>query len=120
MLDGLAPTLALTGGVGDWGPAEALVAANLARDAGVPDTAIVMETTSRNTEQNALHIQRILGDARVLVVTDRYHAFRCGRVFGRYFDDVETVGVVGTPWPRAWGAVREVAAVAWYGLTGRL
>lgn len=120
MLADVAPRLALTGGVGDWGPAEAIVAAELARNFGVSPDRIVMETRSRNTEGNAFAIREVLGEARVLVVTDHYHAFRCRRVFARYFADVDVVGVRGALVPRVWGALREVAAVGWYGWTGRL
>ena len=118
--DGVAPILALTGGVGDWGPAESVVARELARAFGVPDARIRLETTSVSTESNARAIREELGDVRVLVVTDRHHAFRCERVFSRHFTDVDTVGVRGPPVPRAWGAIREVAAVAWYAVRGRL
>lgn len=117
---GLAPTLALTGGVGDWGPAEAVVAEQLALGWGVPPGAIVKETRSTSTEENARELAATLGPARVLVVTDRYHVLRCERVFARHFPAVEGVGVVSPPLIRARGALREVLAVGWYGLTGRL
>ncbi|MEO0603575.1 MAG: YdcF family protein [Myxococcota bacterium] len=120
VLAGVAPVLALTGGVGDWGPAESVVARTIAEARGVPTGRIVLETQSTNTEGNARIIREVLGDVRVLVVTDRFHTYRCGRVFGRYFVDVDVVGVSGPPAPRVWGAVREVAAVAWYAWTGRL
>ncbi|MEM6927309.1 MAG: YdcF family protein [Myxococcota bacterium] len=116
----VAPVLALTGGIGDWGPAESVVAKAVAEARGVPADRIVLETRSTNTESNARIIREVLGNVRVLVVTDRFHAYRCGRVFGRHFDDVDVVGVRGPPAPRVWGAVREVAAVMWYAWTGRL
>lgn len=118
--EGRAPRIAFTGGVGDWGPAESEVAAGLARAAGVPASAIVVEDQSRNTEENALHIAAVLGDVPVLVVTDRFHALRCERVFGRYFHRVEVVGVTSPLGLRVRGALREVAAVGWYGARGRL
>ncbi|MCA9495178.1 MAG: YdcF family protein, partial [Myxococcales bacterium] len=89
---GVAPGLAFTGGVGDWGDAEAEVAADLARSWGVPEDALVLERTSTSTEENAANLRAIVGDQRVLVVTDRYHVFRCRRVFGRYFEDADAVG----------------------------
>ncbi|MCB9683756.1 MAG: YdcF family protein [Alphaproteobacteria bacterium] len=117
---GVAPSLAFTGGVGDWGAAEAEVAADLARGWGVPEDALVLERTSTSTEENAANLRAIVGDRRVLVVTDRYHVFRCRRVFGRHFTDADAVGAV-TPWAvRARGALREVAAVGVYALRGRL
>lgn len=120
VLEGQAPILALTGGIGDWGPAESEVAATLAQGFGVPLERIQMETVSQNTEGNARAIRSVLGDARVLVVTDRYHAWRCRRVYARYFSEVETTGVRGSMVPRTLGAMREVLAVAWYAVTGRL
>ncbi|MEZ4238415.1 MAG: YdcF family protein [Myxococcota bacterium] len=117
---GYAPTLALTGGVGDWGPAESAVARELAVRWGVPADAVVTEDRSRSTAENAAEIAAVLGDVPVLVVTDRYHALRCRRVFGRRFHDVQVAGAV-SPWPiRFRGAVREVLAVTWYTVLGRM
>lgn len=117
---GLAPRIALTGGVGDWGPAESIVARRLATSWGVPPSDIVIEVHSRNTEENAAQIASVLGDVPVLVVTDRYHALRCRRVFGRYFAQVEVAGAT-SPFPvRIRGALREVWAVAWYTTRGRM
>ncbi len=118
--EGQAPRLALTGGEGDWPPAESEVARRLAVGWGVPDHVLVLEARSRNTEENARELHALLGDARILVVTDRYHVLRCQRVFGRYFDEVHAVGV-RAPWGlRAHGALREVLALAWYAARGNL
>jgi uncharacterized SAM-binding protein YcdF (DUF218 family) len=117
---GVAPRIALTGGVGDWGPAESVVAERLAVGWGVPPDAILREETSTSTEENAAELRRRIGNARVVVVTDRYHALRCERVFGRYFDEVDTAGVISPPFVRVRGALREVAAVAWYTMRRRM
>lgn len=118
--EGRGRRLALTGGVGDWPPAEAIVARELALGWGVPPASIVLEDRSTSTEENAREIRAILGDARILVVTDRFHVVRCERVFGRYFREVDAVGV-SPPLPtRTYGALREVLAVAYYGALGRL
>jgi uncharacterized SAM-binding protein YcdF (DUF218 family) len=117
---GAAPRIALTGGVGDWGDAESEVAAALARGWGVPEEALVLERTSTSTEENAAHLHAILGDARIVVVTDRYHALRCRRVFGRYFPEPDAVGAVSPWFVRLRGSIREVAALAVYGARGRL
>ena len=118
--EGFAPRLAVTGGVGDWPPAEAVVARDLALGWGVPASAIVVEPRSDSTEGNAAELSARLGDVPVLVVTDRYHVFRCERVFGRYFTRVDAVGVKSAPRVRLHGAMREVLAVSLYGITGRL
>lgn len=117
---GLAPRLALTGGIGDWGPAESVVAERLAVEWGVPPSAIVREETSTSTEENASELLRTIGDVRLLVVTDRYHVLRCERVFGRYFTRVEVTGAVSPLYVRSRGALREVLAIAWYTMRGRM
>jgi uncharacterized SAM-binding protein YcdF (DUF218 family) len=117
---GMAPRIAFTGGVGDWGPAESAVGAALALAAGVPDEVILREDRSTSTEENARELRAVLDGAAILVVTDRYHVFRCERVFGRYFPEVDVVGAISPPGVRWRGALREVAAVAWYTIAGRL
>jgi uncharacterized SAM-binding protein YcdF (DUF218 family) len=81
---------------------------------GVPDAAIVAEDRSSSTTENAEEIAAVLGDVPILVVTDRYHALRCRRVFGRVFGEVEVQGALSPPWVRFRGAIREVLAIAWY------
>lgn len=119
--EGHAPKVVLTGGVGAEGPSEASVAARVVRELGVAEGAILLEETSTSTEENARHAAEVLSpQARVLVVSDAYHVFRCERVFGRHFAAARGVGSKGQSWPRARGALREVLAVAIYGLLGRL
>lgn len=118
--EGVAPILALTGGVGDWPPAESAVAATLARAWGVPADAIVTEDRSTSTEGNAVEALHELGDINVLVVTDRYHVLRCRRVFARHFSHVDGIGAITPLRVRARGALREVLAVTLYAVTGRL
>lgn len=117
---GAAPKVAFTGGVGDWGAAESAVAADLAAGLGVPREVMVLEARSTSTEENASELHALIGDARVLVVTDRYHVVRCTRVFGRWFPGPAGVGVVTSPGVRVRGALREVLALGWYAATGRL
>jgi len=119
--EGRAPLIVMTGGVGAHPPAEAEVAARRARSQGVPEDAIVLESRSTSTEENAQFAASILGrSARVLLVTDRFHVFRARRVFSRRFDHVHAIGCVSAPWPRFRGAVREVVAVASYAVMRRL
>lgn len=117
---GKAPLLALTGGVGTQGPAEALVARDRAIAAGVPAEAIVYEATSHSTATNASMLAEKLGRGPVLVVTDTYHVWRCERVFRQRFDDAQGVGV----WPpratRARMALREAVVTALYAARGSL
>ncbi len=117
---GKAPLLALTGGVGTHGRAEAIVARDHAIAAGVPESAIVYEDRSHSTSTNASFLAEKLGRGPVLVVTDSYHVWRCERVFRLQFDAVEGVGV----WPprpaRARMALREALVTAVYAWRGSL
>lgn len=83
---GLAPTILCTGGVGEHPPAEAEAAATLARQAGVPDAALLLEDRSTSTRENALFaaaIGRERGWRQVIVVSDPYHLWRARRAFAR-------------------------------------
>ena len=94
----LAGTVICTGGVGEHvvtrrseadGCREILLRAGVSRDA------IVLEETSRNTEGNAVNSRDIMvhrGLARAILVSDRYHMFRAGRLFRR-------VGIDAVPSP---------------------
>ena len=117
---GAAPTLILTGGLGTHAPAEAVAAADLAAALGVPRSAMILEAASTSTEENARLAAQHTTASSVLVVSDAYHVFRVQRVFGRHFDTVAATGSTAHPAPRIQGALREVAAVGWYALRGRL
>ncbi len=119
--EGRADRVVFTGGVGEAGIAEAEVAATLAESLGVPRDDLVLEARSTSTEQNARFAAQMIEGRRVLIVTDAYHVFRSELVFERYFDEVHGVGTLNPRWwPRVKGAVREVAALAGYGLMRRL
>ncbi len=82
---GLAPWLILTGGFGsDKRAAEAEVGREYALAAGVPDSAILIETHSRTTLQNLKETDRLLDehglDRELIVVSDPYHLFRASRM----------------------------------------
>jgi uncharacterized SAM-binding protein YcdF (DUF218 family) len=117
---GGAPRILMTGGVGEHPPAESQVARAYARDLGVPLAAIMVEDRSTSTSENALFGAQSTDLARVVLVTDTYHVFRASRVFRHHFEHVQAVGVRTSTWPRILGSMREVAAVVWYGATGRL
>tara|TARA_B100001750_G_C15334568_1_gene509069 strand:- start:96 stop:713 length:618 start_codon:yes stop_codon:yes gene_type:complete len=118
---GLAPKVVFTGGVGTHAPSEAEAASRHAIALGLPADAVLLEAKSTSTEENARFAAEILGaEARVLVVSDAYHVFRCERVFGRYFEGARGSGSLGRRSARLQGAFREVVAVAAYGVLGRL
>lgn len=118
--EGRAPIVLLTGGVGEHPPSEAEAGRAVLLAAGVPADRIALEDRSSSTEENAVFARRVTDARRVLLVTDTFHVWRAERVFGRVFDEVSAVGVRAPWWPRTRGALREVAAVGWYGLRGRL
>ncbi|NUO53466.1 MAG: YdcF family protein [Polyangiaceae bacterium] len=119
--EGRAPLVVVTGGVGDYGPSEASVAARVLEEAGVPREAILLEDTSTSTWENATEARARFGGGRVLIVTDSFHTFRAERIFERLYDHAEAVGSHSPwMWPRTIGAVREVLAVAIYAGVGRI
>jgi uncharacterized SAM-binding protein YcdF (DUF218 family) len=111
---GLAPTIVLTGGIGDFPPAESEAAAAVARGLGVPETAMLLERKSTSTAENARYLRALVDFNRIIVVTDSFHVRRCEWFFGKYFQVVRGVGVL-SPWQyRARGAFREALAFAYY------
>ncbi|MGP6087375.1 YdcF family protein [Antarctobacter jejuensis] len=122
--DGRVRALILSGGVRTNPPAEALVMAQVCRAAGVPETALVLETGALTTEDNfrlSRPLLEALGARKVVVVTDRYHAARA-RLMGRRagFDVVvDSPDLKGAPplrVARTW--LREMAALFWYWIRG--
>jgi uncharacterized SAM-binding protein YcdF (DUF218 family) len=83
--DGRAPLVILSGG-GTSGSPEAAAMAEVLRFVAVPDTAIIQETESLNTYQNALYVRKILdarGLHRILLVTSAAHMPRAMMMFRR-------------------------------------
>ncbi|MEC7521491.1 MAG: YdcF family protein [Myxococcota bacterium] len=116
-LEGRAPRVVTTGGVGDHPPSEARAAADVAIARGVDPSAILLEERSTTTRENAREARALLEsegvDARrVLVVSDSYHCFRARRIFRRHFETVASAGSEGPTRARTRGALREVAALA--------
>lgn len=83
---GLVGRLLMSGGPVRSVKAEALVMRDAALAAGLPETAVLVETASRNTLENAQFCRPILERAgwhRLLVVTDGYHLHRALFTFRR-------------------------------------
>jgi uncharacterized SAM-binding protein YcdF (DUF218 family) len=81
---GLAPILVFFGPVGDDGPAEAEVRAELARELGVTPEVILTAEEARTTREEALRGGTLLqakGVRRILLVTDAYHMRRARTLF---------------------------------------
>lgn len=81
---GIAPKIICTGGVGTNPPAEAEVEKQLLLEAGVPESAIMLETASTSTIEQARAI-KAMGDQHgfhsVALVTSFYHERRAIRFF---------------------------------------
>ncbi len=103
---GVAPLLVLSGGNPVDGVAEAVAMRDLALAAEVPEAALLCETRSRNTAQNALNTAALLrehGVTRIVLVTHRTHLFRARLVFR--LAGLTVSGTAGIP-ARSWvGAV---------------
>lgn len=117
---GVAPVVVTTGGRAPGRTtSEADAAASVLLQAGVPDAAIVRESTSTSTVENAEFTARDTGARRVVVVTDDYHVPRARAVFARSFAQVAGHGA-HNPYVAPRARLREVVAVGWYAVTGRL
>jgi uncharacterized SAM-binding protein YcdF (DUF218 family) len=80
---GLAPLLVLSGG-GRQAVPEAEVMRHLALAAGVPASALLLESRSRTTLENVTETAKLLGRGEwtgVVLVTDGYHALRARLLF---------------------------------------
>ena len=79
--DGKTTRLVLTGGSIAGRPTEASVMSRLARTAGVPDGALLLEDQSRSTFENALHTAALLDTREILLVTCDFHLARATAYF---------------------------------------
>jgi len=119
---GRAPLMVITGGPAEVPCPVALAMAQLARDVGVPESAIRIERGSRTTWENGrltAPILRAESARRLLVVTDRLHMPRAAGVFVRLGFDVEIAAVPiyeghSNNVSMLTAAAREMTALAYY------
>lgn len=109
---GAVTEICVSGGHGRHGPPEGEVGVALARTMGVPDTALMAETASRNTVENLVMSAPLLAGRRIVIVSNRWHlprALIAARLLGIA---AEIDGPAGRmSWPRtARAALREAAA----------
>ena len=75
------PIFLATGGVGRYGPAEAIVVRTMLFDAGIPDERILVEDAALDTLDSVRRCHSILqqrADAELVIpCTSNYHAPRC-------------------------------------------
>ncbi len=119
---GEADFLLFTGGLGRHPPAEAEVMRRIAIEAGVEPSRIEVETTSRNTLENAVNAARIMtrrGWRSAVLVSDPVHLPRASLVFRALGVKIRLRGTLGAwkhgPFRRSWHyPIYEAAAIAWY------
>ena len=117
-LRGQVDQIIASGGVPRAGRSEADVISEVCVQAGVPASAILIEDTSRNTLENIKNSKPLLPpDAQVVLVTDRYHAYRA-RLTAREFG-LTPVSVSPALRPNKLhrimrGYLRDIAAVTLY------
>lgn len=90
----LAPKLLLTGGIANvlqTGPPESHEMKRWALRLGIPESAILVETQSRTTYENAIHSKAVLGGGHILLVTAAYHLPRAVGLFEKQGFDVTPV-----------------------------
>lgn len=110
--------LVFSGGIGDFSPAEAIVGRDLAVDAGVAPEAILVETSSHSTRENARETVKLLKAHDVHcahVVSDPYHLARARWCFEQEDFEVTIGPVLDAPRHRSlisrmWWTAREVPA----------
>ncbi len=95
---GRAPLVIVSGAALDGSVSEAQIMANALRQQGVPDAAILQESRSLTTHENAVYTARLLNERqlhRVLVVTSALHMPRAMGVFRK--QQVEAVAASSPP-----------------------
>lgn len=122
--EGIAPWLLCSGGYRHRnGMSEAELCASLARQAGVPPSAILLEPESRTTEQNAQHAAQIMrerGWRSAVVVSDGYHLLRARWLFERedvivWTSPASGPGGAGTLFDKVYYVARELGALIYQG-----
>jgi uncharacterized SAM-binding protein YcdF (DUF218 family) len=121
---GLAAHVICSGGIGANPPAEAAVACGRLAELGIPQAALILESQSRNTEQNARETARIMrayGWHSAVLATDGFHLFRATQMFEHagvttYPSPAEVTAGPMNPVERIVREMREVLGVLWFWL----
>lgn len=111
-----------TGGLGEHPPREAEIMARLLKEAGVPESAVLLEDRAVNTWESALlvaEISRRRGIREVRAVTDPLHCPRTVRAFREaglraWAEPVYSSPMWRVPWMRRGQFARELVASVWY------
>ena len=118
--EGYAPAIICAGGYARWATrSEADGCAEVLRENGVPDSAILLEERSRSTEENAAYAQEIMrqhGWQSALIVSDGYHLLRATWIFSQQgYAELSSSPATDTPlfFNLILGIAREVVALHW-------
>ena len=120
--EGYADKIIFTGGSPDNRVTEASAAKQYAlQQYDIPGDALLIEEISTNTEENARLTAQLYPElTEIILVSDSYHLFRAERVFDNYFTKVHPSGRVPAYNVRIPGALRELIAIPYYYMQGRL
>lgn len=117
-LTGVAPVIVTTGSSHEQPPGEAVVAARILRERGVPPEAIRMEEKSRNTDGNFAFSVSLCPGRRIYVVTEPFHIARSLEIARVYGFDPIPFPVVSPAWNRPWDrtrlTARDAVSLAWW------
>jgi uncharacterized SAM-binding protein YcdF (DUF218 family) len=124
---GQVKTLFLTGGLGRNAPTEAEAMRRLALDAGVPDSALVLDETATSTQESidaAAREAAARGWDTVLVVTEPFHTLRARRMardagLDAYASPAPGSSIQRIDRLRRFYTAREATALLWYFTLGR-
>jgi uncharacterized SAM-binding protein YcdF (DUF218 family) len=119
---GLAPVVICSGGVGTYPPAEAVVLCGRLAALGVPESALLREEQSRNTEQNAAFsaaIMRARGWRTAILASDGFHLYRATQMFERaglivYPSPADATSGALNPVERVAREMRETLGLFWF------
>ena len=130
--EGFAPRLIFSTGP-IQGMSEARLMGAIARSAGVPHRAILLENESRNTYENVRFVQALIakqGWKEIILVSSPYHMRRVSFLFRCHAPNLKVLHAPVRPSEfyerRTWGfallqastMLREYAALAWYWMRG--
>ena len=116
-----------TGGVGEYPPSEAEVAARILREAGVSEGDILLEEEALSTRDSArlvAEVARVRGIRSLVLVTDPLHCVRALGAFRAegveaWASPVYSSPMWRKPWQRRGQLFRETVAVVWYRIRRR-
>jgi uncharacterized SAM-binding protein YcdF (DUF218 family) len=105
--DGWAPKLLFSGAALDKsGPSNAEAMRAQALKAGVPESALLLDTRAEDTAENAQGTRQLLSskDSRLILVTSPYHQRRASLEFGKVFGANVKIINHPTPTDRGWSS----------------